>query len=125
MNVYTYIHIILRQHTCLFLYSDWSDETHDVTVTDFVQPVGPAIILPATVVGVFRLFFTSALVGTIVHETNAYARQVLGDAASGKWEDVDANDIWAFLGFALLMGINRLPQLHLYWNTNPAFHYLP
>ena len=76
-------------------------------------------------VGIFRLFFTSALVGTIVHETNAYARQVLGDAASGKWEDVDANDIWAFLGFALLMGINRLPQLHLYWNTNPAFHYLP
>ena len=23
------------------------------------------------------------------------------------------------------MGINKLPQLHLYWNTNPAFHYLP
>ena len=90
-----------------------------------MEPVGPAIILPTTVVGIFRLFFTSALVGTIVHETNKYARQVLGDAASGKWEDVDADDISAFLGFALLMGINRLPQLHLYWNTNPAFHYLP
>ena len=90
-----------------------------------MEPVGPATIIPYTVVGMFRLFFTSALVGSIVHETNLYAHQVLGDEASAKWTDVTADDIWAFLGFALLMGINRLPQLHLYWNTNPAFHYLP
>ena len=107
--VHVYTHII-GQHTFLFSPSDWREETHDVTVRRFVEPVGPAIILPTTVVGIFRLFFTSALVGTIVNETNNYARQVLGDAGSGKWEDVDADDIWAFLGFALLMGINRLPQ---------------
>ena len=92
---------------------------------EFVEPVGPTTIIPYTVVGMFRLFFTSALIGSIVHETNRYAHEVLGDEASAKWADVTADDIWAFLGFALLMGINRLPQLHLYWNTNPAFHYLP
>ena len=32
-------------------------------VSEFVQPVGPAT---------FRLFFTSALVESIVHETNRY-----------------------------------------------------
>ena len=37
-------------------------------VSEFVQPVGPATIIPYT----FRLFFTSALVESIVHETNRY-----------------------------------------------------
>ena len=50
----------------------------------------------------------------IVEQTNAYAHEVLGDAAGDKWSDVTAEDIRAFLGFALLMGINRLPQLRLY-----------
>ena len=94
-------------------------------VSPFVQPVGPAGILPPTVLGVFRLFFTTTLMATIVEETNRYARQVLGDAADAKWLDVTAEDIWAFLGFALLMGINKLPQLHQYWNTDPVYHYLP
>ena len=61
---------------------------------------------------------------TIVEQTNIYARQVLGDVAEGKWTDVTDADIWAFLGFTLLMGINRLPQTHLYWNKDPVFHYL-
>ena len=63
--------------------SDWS--THDVDVRDFVQPVGPAVILPPTVLG---LFCTSALVGTIVDQTNTYAHEILGDAAREKWNDV-------------------------------------
>ena len=94
-------------------------------VRDFVEPVGPRVILPPTVLDLFRLFFTSTLISMIVDQTNSYAHKVLGDVARDKWSDVMAEDIWAFLGFALLMGINRLPQLRLYWNTNPVFHYLP
>ena len=109
----------------LFSEFDWSEHLHDVIVTDFIEPVGPATILPPTVVDIFRLLFTSAIVATIVQETNAYARQILGDVAVEKWTDVTAEEVWAFLGFCILMGINRLPQLHLYWNTDPAFHYLP
>ena len=73
----------------------------------------------------FQLFFTTAVVDIIVRETNIYAHQVLGDAAGEKWEDVTAGDIRAFLGFALLMGINRLPQIHLYWNQQLEFYYAP
>ena len=43
--------------------NDWSEELADVSVNEFVQPVEPATIIPYTVVGMFRLFFTSALVG--------------------------------------------------------------
>ena len=78
-------------------------------------------ILPPTVGGLFWLYFTTALISTIVQETNAYARQVLGNGAGGKWTDVTADVIWAFLRYALLMGINCLPQFH----QQPAFHYLP
>ena len=123
----TYTCTCMSGHTCILSLSeiDWSSSTHDVSVRRFVEPVGPTAILPSTVLGVFRLMFTSAIVSLIVSETNAYAREILGDSAAQKWTDVTAEDIWAFLGFALLMGINRLPQLHLYWNTDPAYHYLP
>ena len=90
-----------------------------VDVAPFIQPVGPVVPLPANFGGILKLFFTSALMTTIVEETNRYARQVLGEVSSTEWLDVTENDIWAFFGFCLLMGINRLPQLHLYWNTNP------
>ena len=96
-----------------------------VTTTQFMEPVRPTMILPPTVLGVFRLFFTTTLVATIVEQTNLYARQVLGDPAERRWTDITADDIWAFLGFALLMGINRLPQLHLYWSKLPEYHYRP
>ena len=46
-----------------------------------VEPVRPATILPPTVLRVFRLFFTTTLVATIIEPTNLYASQVLGDVA--------------------------------------------
>ena len=96
--------LILETTSC------WSADLTGVDVAPFVQPVGPAVNLPATLVGIFRLFFTTTLIASIVEETNRYAREVLGDAATTKWVDVVAEDVWAFLGFTLLMGINRLPQ---------------
>ena len=33
--------------------------------------------------------------------------------------------IWAFLGFCILMGINRLPALHHYWSADLLFQYHP
>ena len=39
--------------------------------------------------------------------------------------DVSDTNIWAFHGFCILMGINRLPALHHYWGADPLFHYHP
>ena len=69
----------------------------------FGQQVGPTMLLPQTAVGIFRLFFTTSLLQLIVSETNDYAAQVIGDDVVVKWTDVNDNDIWAFLGFTLLM----------------------
>ena len=91
-------------------------------MSPLVEPFGPSTILPPTVLEVFQIFFTTALMVTVVQQTNLYAHQVRGCAAEGQWTDITA-DMWAFLGFVILMGINQLPQLNLYWNTSPEFHY--
>ena len=88
----------------------------------FTEPVGPTVPLPSTALEIFRLFFTTALFQLIVAETNLYAAKVLEGAVEEKWTDINEDDVSAFLGFALLMGINWLPQLKMYWSKQYSFH---
>ena len=91
----------------------------------FNEDVGPMpSVNPAiSVLRLFQMFFTPALVATIVEQTNVYARLILGNARP--WREVSDSDIWAFFGFCILMGINHLPALHHYWSSDPIFHYAP
>ena len=66
--------------------------------TPFNRPVGPAVALSACILEVFKLFFTPALVDLIVEQTNLYACQVMSDDQYAKWVDVDAEEIWAYMG---------------------------
>lgn len=68
----------------------------------------------------FQLFFTASLVDFVVEQTNLYASQVLNEQAATKWMDVTEADILAFLGFATLMGVNKLPA-----GVNPHLQVLP
>ena len=34
-------------------------------------------------------------------------------------------DLWAFFGFSILMGINHLPSIRHYWSNDPQLHYEP
>ena len=76
-----------------------------------MEDVGPAVPISASILNAFRLFFTAALMSTVIEQTNLYARQVLGDNGISSWTDVTESEILAFLGFAILMGINQLPSL--------------
>ena len=40
------------------------------------------------------------------------------------WE-TDANEIRAYMGFMILMGINKLPEIRDYWSVDPTFRYAP
>ena len=61
----------------------------------------------------------------MVEQTNLYAAQVLGDQTQTSWTNVTEGDIYAFLGIAILMGVNQLPALAHYWRKDPIFHYSP
>ena len=101
----------------------WSDRLKTVKVKKLKgQPVGPSVVLPATPGEVFRLFFTSAILNTIVQKTNLYAQQSLGDKF---WNEVTESEILAFTGFMILMGIVHIPSIYDYWSKNENLHYHP
>ena len=56
-------------------------------------------------------------------ETNRYAEQSL--RGTDKEWSTNADEIRAYLGFMILMGINRLPEIRDYWSTNENLHYSP
>ncbi len=52
-------------------------------------------------------------------ETNCYANTCIESNPSCRaWSDTTAEELKAFVGVLILMGIVRLPRLELYWSTN-------
>ena len=49
----------------------------------------------------------------------------MGDEKFSKWTHITVKELRAFLGFAILMGINILPSIKDYWKRDPLFHYAP
>ena len=97
---------------------NWTSSLCDVTVNQFVRNVGPQIPL-SNGMTTFSNFITDEIVAIIVRETNRYSRD-----CESNFETYD-EEIKAFLGFIILMGIVRLPHLYDYWSTNPLLHYFP
>ena len=121
----TCISLFFSSYILFYSKPEWTDILRDVEVDEFREVVGPTTPLTpdTSVLSLFQMFFTTALMGSIVEQTNAYALLVLGE--NPRWTDFNDTDIWAFLRFCILMGINRLPALHHYWSANPLFHYHP
>ena len=74
-------------------------------------------------------FLTPELIDHIVVETNRYASFCLssshtGDGPVPQWE-TDSDEMKAYFGFCILMGMNKLPDLYDYWSSEEAFHYMP
>ena len=55
-------------------------------------------------------------------ETNRYAR---GDEKYEAWRTIDTEELQAFWGFCILMGVVHLPSLDDYWSRDPLTHYAP
>ena len=54
-------------------------------------------------------------------ETNRYAEQSLRGA---EWS-MNADEIRAYLGFMILMDVNKLPEKRDYWSNSEYLHYSP
>ena len=108
----------------------WTDVPTNVTVEPFTEEVGSRVPLSTRILEIFQLFFTTTLIDLIVEQTNLYASQVMDPTHYEKWTVMDpthyekwtkvtAEEILAYFGFMILMGINHLPSLADYWKLDP------
>ena len=84
-------------------------------------------------IDLFKLFFTAELISDICKFTNKYAIAHIHEFVSygdkhGTWSNhVDAEEMYAFIGLLIFMGLHRLPNLNCYWSNawasyNPVPH---
>lgn len=66
----------------------------------------------------FESIFDDQVLLIIVAETNRYAKQ----NNSKNWVDVTADEMKAFVGCLIVMGIHQLPALKHYWSSDPFLH---
>ena len=86
--------------------------------------MGPTVAIPDSPLGVFNLFFTDAICGFVVEQTNLYAQQVLGEKYE-HWEKVTVEELRAYFGFMILMCLVSLPSIDDYWRRDQFLHYSP
>ena len=96
----------------------WSTALSPIDIAPFVQAVGPTVAVPLCELDVFNLFFTDDI-SFIVEQTNLYAQQVLGEKYRD-WAAVIVEDLRAYFGFMVLMGIVHLPALDNYCSRAAA-----
>lgn len=69
-------------------------------------------------VEIFQIFFPESLIKSIAIETNLYASQ----KNSNNWSDISLEEVKAFLGIMIMMGLSPLPDADLYWSTDPFYN---
>ena len=84
---------------------------------------GDEATVPQDPLGLFTLFFDDSLVQMIVDETNRYTEQVL--QGTDKVWSITKEEIHAYMGLMILMGINHLPEIRDYWSVSEYFRYAP
>ena len=105
--------------------ADWSTNLTSVPRSDFNSSVGPTVPVPEKASEVFELMFTPSFMDTVVEQSNLYAKQVMGEEKYAAWEKITREELRAYIGFCILMGISHLPALDDYWSTDPTLHYSP
>lgn len=59
-----------------------------------------------------------------MHQSNLYAEQVLGEKYR-EWRNISTDELRAYFGFMILMGLNPKPALSDYWRMDPYMRYAP
>ena len=96
-----------------------------MTVASFTAEVGPQVPVSNDPLEMFSHFFNHELLQLIVKETNRYADQCKElEGRQEEWKTTE-EEIKAYFGFQILMGINVLPEMRDYWSKDEKLHYSP
>ena len=112
-----YIHDIVH---VLTYYIGWTMTPSPISVEPCTVPCGPLVPVTHEPLEMFSHFFTDNLLAVIVEETNRYAVQCLAATnrnSTTTWE-TSLDEMKAYLGFMVVMGVNQLPEIRDYWSTD-------
>lgn len=79
------------------------------------RPSRDAAIQGETIIGAFQICLTNEILDIIIHCTNEYGQEVIGQ----QWVDTSRDEFFSFLGLLILAGVYRgrhEPIIHL-WNS--------
>ena len=100
----------------------WSPFLSNVRVEAYVSPTGPTFQPPEdpSALSLLEKLFGDKIINRIVQETNCYVNQKLTNNVENlaHWTDTTSVEIRAYLGVVIMMAINYLPQVALYWSSD-------
>jgi hypothetical protein len=78
----------------------------------------------------FQLYITTGIIGHLVAETNRYAAQYLESEGPNlkaysnakNWFPTTPDEMLAFLGLVVLMGVVFKPRMYMYWSNDDLFN---
>ena len=93
-----------------------------ISVEPCTIPPGPQVSTSRDPLEMFLHFFDDDILSLIVRETNRFAAQCLAAANSSATWETNLAEIKAYLGFMVVMGVNRLPEIRDYWSLDPMLN---
>ena len=102
---------------------NWSSNLEPIDVEPFVEEVGPTVEIPQIPAEAFQLYFTGDMCTYIVEQTNLYAQQVMGSGFT-TWDKITEEELRAYFGFQIYMGIVNEPATEDYWRRD-ELHFGP
>ena len=100
----------------------WSQDFRGLMFQEFSGMPGIKVAVPneSDAKVFFSLLFGDQAVDLIACETNPYVWQKLINkpAQLDKWQDVTSEELRAYFGLCIIMGINSLPRIAMYWSSD-------
>ena len=100
--------------------TDWSSDLHPIRIAPFTEVPGSVHQLRPddTPLDFFNLFWVPSFFDHLATETNLYAEQRRRNKPDAKWYPTTPEEMRAFVGVNMIMGIDQKPKLYNYWSKD-------
>ena len=61
----------------------------------------------------------------IVEQSNQFALECMGAEKFATWTQITVEELQAYMGFMMFVGLVRLPSIYDYWKKDETYHYSP
>ena len=104
-------------------WKDCNDDYNNPNIeVPFLERSGPSRVATGkkSPLDFFKLFFSMQMLEMIVTQTNLYREQCQSAKSStSPWTNVTVEEMMAFFGVFIAMGVTNLPEVFDYWRTEP------